>query len=176
MGKVKETAFYIDFYGDLSEADLWTQRHGDMLYIYTKESTHFLRHIHVHGPEQRSRGGSSTYRLTDGCSWTYIFPAGITPSLLGSRLHMEQEVRKKLRKDIKNLSDEIIRQMAGLLYGRYKILPDAPDTLRADEYRLEEIVPCDEKRKTWLSEIRKVKDMSIYSNQTVAVLYDLSQQ
>lgn len=173
MGKVKETAFYIDFYGDLSEADLWTQRHGDMLHIYTEESTHFLRRIHLHGPELRSRGGSSTYRLTDGCSWTYIFPAGITPSLLGSRLHMEQEVRKKLRKDVKNLSDEIVRQIAGLLYGRYRLLPEESDALTLGEYCIEEAVPNEAGRKTWLSEIRKVKDFSFYKNQTIAVLYKL---
>ena len=173
MEKVKEIAFHIDFYGNLSEADLWTQRHGDMLAIYTKESTHFLRHIHVHGPEQRSSGGSSTYRLTDGCSWTYIFPAGIDPSILGTRLHMEQEVRKRLRKDAKYLSDEIVRQIAGLLYGRYKLFPQELHTLTLGEYHLVEDVPNEAGRMTWLSEIRKVKDFSFYENQRIAVLYKL---
>ena len=173
--KRRMPGFYIDWYGDLSKTELFVKRDGNQMSVYIDGGRRYLRTITVYGPEHRSRDGSSTYRLTDGEFWTYVFPAGIDPNVLEDRLKMELEVGRALRKEVKSLPDENVRQVAGLLYGRYKILPDTPDILKADGYCLEENVPCDAKRQTWLSEIRKVKDLSIYSNQTVAVLYDLLQ-
>ena len=166
--------FYIDWYGDLSKTELFVKKDGNQMSVYIDGGRRYLRTITVYGPEHRSRDGSSTYRLTDGEFWTYVFPAGIDPNVLEDRLKMELEVGRALRKEVKSLPDENVRQVAGLLYGRYKILPDTPDILKADGYCLEEIAPHGTVRQM-LSEIRKVKDLSIYSNQTVAVLYDLLQ-